>query len=158
MDDQVKDQLSKDVCYGMEKSLYRIQSSVFDVAGPLTGLWADLLKDERPNRRDVFRKLWSFLAARPLADTADMTVRVEAAVSDTLPMSVLLGTDVPFSGELLHIDDACAVVTRAQARRQEQECKDRVDKQQRLGVCVCVCVYVCVCTSVFNLLVYLSSQ
>lgn len=55
MDDQVKDQLSKDVCCGMEKSLYRIQSSVFDVTGPLTGLWADLLKDERPNPRDVFR-------------------------------------------------------------------------------------------------------
>ena len=36
---------------------------------------------------------------------------VEVQVADKLPMSVLLSTDVPFLGKLLHIDDACAVLT-----------------------------------------------
>ncbi len=53
---------------------------------------------------------------------------VEAAVSETLPVSVLLGTDVPELGSLLGLEgaagsatseaDALVVTTRAQARRQ----------------------------------------
>ena len=53
----------------------------------------------------------------------DKTVRVEAAVSDTLPVSVLLGIDVACLGELLHnkdLENACAVITCAQKKRQEQ--------------------------------------
>ena len=71
----------------------------------------------------------------PLADVevevGGRRIQVEAAVSDTLPMSVLLGTDVEELGELLgegilkkapeQKDEALVVTTRAQARRQERE-------------------------------------
>ena len=71
----------------------------------------------------------------PLADVevevGGRRIQVEAAVSDTLPMSVLLGTDVEELGELLgegilkkaqeQKDEAVVVTTRAQARRQERE-------------------------------------
>ena len=65
----------------------------------------------------------------PLA-MVDIEVRgkkmaVEAAVSETLPMSVLLGTDVPELGELLGAtspeEEALVVLTRAQAKRQQEE-------------------------------------
>ena len=55
-------------------------------------------------------------------------VTVEAAVSDTLPRSVLLGTDVPEMSELLeqrksgkHRGNALVVMTRRQARKQQEE-------------------------------------
>ena len=57
-----------------------------------------------------------------------MTIR--AAISDSLPMSVLLGTDVPELGQLLHGNPAsfhtegtayALVTTRAAARRREEE-------------------------------------
>ena len=58
-------------------------------------------------------------------------LQVEAAVSDTLPVSVLLGTDVPELNTLLgkqvsctateQVQDALIVTTRAQARRRETE-------------------------------------
>ena len=61
-------------------------------------------------------------------------ISTEAAVSDTLPMAVLLGTDVPELPQLLgsgplgseeeSIADALVVSTRAQRRRQEAEQKD----------------------------------
>ena len=46
LDDQVKDHLKKkgiNPHFGAERSLYRIQSQVLDMAGPLTCLWSDLL-------------------------------------------------------------------------------------------------------------------
>lgn len=49
LDEQVKEQLKKkgkDPHFGAEKSLYKIQEQLLDVAGPLTCLWADLLKKE----------------------------------------------------------------------------------------------------------------
>lgn len=49
LDDQVKEQLrsrGKDPHFGSEKSLYKLQESVLDVAAPLTCLWADLLNKE----------------------------------------------------------------------------------------------------------------
>ena len=70
----------------------------------------------------------------PLADVIikveghDLTVR--AAVSETLPMSVLLGTDVPQLGQLLHSNPAlihshgvehALVTTRSQARKHEED-------------------------------------
>ena len=67
-------------------------------------------------------------------------LQVEAAVSDTLPVAVLLGTDVPELGDLLgrpviqkktpHEGDAL-VITCAQARRQEEARKH----QQELSDC-----------------------
>ena len=49
LDDQVKEQLKKkgkDPNYGTEKSLFKIQEQLLDVAGPLTCLWADLLNKD----------------------------------------------------------------------------------------------------------------
>ena len=74
----------------------------------------------------------------PLADmelqVAGKCITVEAAVSETLPMSVLLGTDVPHLDELLRdtsgADQALAVVTRTQARRQQE--KRWVEEQKRV--------------------------
>ena len=63
----------------------------------------------------------------PLAEIeleiGDVSIVVEAAVSETLPMSVLLGTDVPVLANLLkgRRERAFAVVTRAQARCLQRE-------------------------------------
>ena len=49
LDEQVKDQLKKkgkDPYFGSEKSLFKIQEQLLDVAGPLTCLWTDLLNKE----------------------------------------------------------------------------------------------------------------
>ena len=49
LDEQVKDQLKKkgkDPHFGSEKSLFKLQEQLLDVAGPLTCLWADLLNKE----------------------------------------------------------------------------------------------------------------
>ncbi len=53
------------------------------------------------------------------------SLEVKAAISETLPMDMLLGTDVPELGELLGLDveksEAMAVTTRAQAEQQEDQ-------------------------------------
>ena len=68
---------------------------------------------------------------------------VEAGVSHTLPVSVLLGTDVPHLVYFLKDeqpeeagvqDEALAVVTRAQARRQEEETTTLELKEHASGV------------------------
>ena len=49
IDDDLKEQLKsrgKDPHFGAEKSLYKIQDQLMDVASPLTCLWADLLNTE----------------------------------------------------------------------------------------------------------------
>lgn len=49
INDDLKEQLKskgKDLHFGAEKSLYKIQDQLMDVAGPLTCLWADLLNKE----------------------------------------------------------------------------------------------------------------
>ena len=49
LDDQVKEQLKKkgrDPNYGAEKSLFKIQEQLLDVAAPLSCLWADLLNKD----------------------------------------------------------------------------------------------------------------
>jgi len=69
----------------------------------------------------------------PLADVdlevEGLSIQVEAAVSEKLPVDVLLGTDVPKLSTLLGTevkladekDDVMVVVTHAQARRQLEE-------------------------------------
>ena len=64
-------------------------------------------------------------------------MKVTAAVSDTLPMSVLLGTDVPELGRLLgvnpsstHSEEALVVMTRAQTRRKEEEDAEREEAEK----------------------------
>ncbi len=71
-----------------------------------------------------------------------ITIQVEAAVSSTLPVSVLLGTDVPQLPSLLHIlqqqpESSTAeamVVTRARDRRQQAEERERQAKEASSGV------------------------
>ena len=49
LDDQIKEQLrsrGKDPHFGSERTLYKIQESMLEVAAPLTCLWADLLNKE----------------------------------------------------------------------------------------------------------------
>ena len=49
LDEDVKEQLKKrgkDPHFGAEKTLYKVQEQVLDVAGPLTCLWSDLLNKE----------------------------------------------------------------------------------------------------------------
>ena len=49
LDDQLKEHLKnkgKDPHYGSEKTLYKLQESLLDVAGPLTCLWGDLLNKD----------------------------------------------------------------------------------------------------------------
>ena len=86
----------------------------------------------------------------PLAEVeievGGQSLKVEAAVSATLPMAVLLGTDVPELAELLSggplkcgsrqkkTDNALVVTTRAQAKRQEEEEMSRQQKEQESGV------------------------
>ena len=78
----------------------------------------------------------------PLADISlevnGKQIAVEAAVSDTLPMSVLLGTDTPELAELLVAEDsreageAFAVTTRALEKKGlERESQKRIQE----GVC-----------------------
>ena len=51
--DQLKSK-GKNPHFGVEKSLYRIQEQLLDVAGPLTCLWADLLnKEAKVSTEDV---------------------------------------------------------------------------------------------------------
>ena len=66
-------------------------------------------------------------------------VSVEAAVSETLPMSVLLGTDTPELAKLLmedqskKIEDVFAVTTRAEAKRQGQEKQQKRREEEIFG-------------------------
>ncbi len=69
---------------------------------------------------------------------------VKAAVSETLPVSVLLGTDVPELGQLLRVnpssvhsegvEEALVVTTRAQQKRKESEERIQASKEERSGV------------------------
>ena len=69
------------------------------------------------------------------------SIRVEAAVSESLPVAVLLGTDVPELYQLLGgeapespTEEAMVVVTRAQARQQQDEEVARQNKELASGV------------------------
>ena len=79
----------------------------------------------------------------PLADVNmevdGLPITVEAAVSETLPAAVLLGTDVPQLTELLggqskkfKLEDVLVVTTRARARQQLEEILRR-EKEVRTG-------------------------
>ena len=69
-------------------------------------------------------------------------LHVEAAISDTLPMPVLLGTDVPelkalLTGDLKpptqQTDEALVVTTRAMAKKQEEEGAIQAQKEKESG-------------------------
>uniref|UniRef100_A0A1X7VUY5 CCHC-type domain-containing protein n=1 Tax=Amphimedon queenslandica TaxID=400682 RepID=A0A1X7VUY5_AMPQE len=69
-------------------------------------------------------------------DVGRKLLQVEAAVSDTLPRSVLLGTDVPELNSLHREkrgESGCAVVTRSGARRQKKEEEELQWKEKESG-------------------------
>ena len=84
------------------------------------------------------------IALYPLADICieieGIAFKVRAALSQTLPVSVLLGTDVPQLGELLtrptpEMDlEEAMVVTRSQVRESKRREVERVQKEERSAV------------------------
>ena len=72
-----------------------------------------------------------------------LTVPVTAAIAKGLPVSVLLGTDVPQLGQLLHANPLAVhtggmehtlVTTRTQARQQVEETEERARREKQSGV------------------------
>ena len=81
--------------------------------------------------------------ARVRMEVEGVGMEVKAAVSDSLPVAALLGTDVPQLGALLHANplavhtpgmDHALVVTRAQARREAEETGEAKQRQISSGV------------------------
>ena len=85
----------------------------------------------------------SYPVAEVVITVGGQTMTVTAGVSGTLPVSVLLGTDVPQLIRLLNEDPAqkdaepdkaLVVTTRAQARREKEETTSREQKERASGV------------------------
>ena len=81
--------------------------------------------------------------ARVRIDVEGVGMEVRAAVSESLPMSVLLGTDVPELGRLLHSNplvvhtkgmDHALVTTRAQSKRDSENRAEQERRQVGSGV------------------------
>ncbi len=82
--------------------------------------------------------------AEVLINVDGFPLQVEAAVSETLPVSVLLGTDIPALGDLLGKDinstsrtaeaEVLVVTTRAQAWHQAVEERDQALRERECGV------------------------
>ncbi len=68
------------------------------------------------------------------------SIEVEAAISDALPMAVLLGTDIPELPELLQggqskkIEGVFAVTTRAAKKKQQEEAEEHHRRERVCGV------------------------
>ena len=82
-----------------------------------------------------------YLLAEVTIEVDGRKMNVEAAVSNTLPMAVLLGTDTPELGELLQgkstaasFEDDALVATRAMTKRQKADKEARQKKQDESGV------------------------
>ncbi len=76
-----------------------------------------------------------YLLAEVTIEVDGRKMNVEAAVSNTLPMAVLLGTDTPELGELLQgkstaasFEDDALVATRAMTKRQKADKETRQKK------------------------------
>lgn len=92
--------------------------------------------------RARYERRWSLQCAHrnvsvyPLAEVelkvGEVQITVEAAVSETLTMSVLLGTDVPELEEVLHGGslEALAVVTWGQEERQRHKEATQLQRQR----------------------------
>ena len=81
--------------------------------------------------------------AKVTLEVGGRRMEVEAAISDTLPMSALLGTDVPELGDLIGRDipptqptkdEAFVVTTRTQAKKREEEEAVQHQKELESGV------------------------
>lgn len=97
LDEQVKDQLKrkgKDPHFGAEKSLYKIQDQLLDVAGPLACLWADLLnKEAKVSREDTLLLLQRALVLLGSTSHAITLERRKVAWSRINPSLKALATE-----------------------------------------------------------------
>ena len=97
LDEQVKDQLKrkgKDPHFGAEKSHYKIQDQLLDVAGPLTCLWADLLnKEAKVSREDTLLLLQRALVLLGSTSHAITLERRKVAWSRINPSLKALATE-----------------------------------------------------------------
>ena len=122
----------------------RVSDIVLDTGCSRTMVRKELVDEEKnlEGRAVTVRCAHGDTVLYPLAQVElkldGVAVQVEVAVSDSLPVSVLLGTDVPELGELLHSSantvHSALVVTRAQARRDEEEEEARVRRDEESGV------------------------
>ena len=122
-----------------------VDDIVIDTGCSRTLVRSDLIPQARPWKGEIIVRCAHGDAVRyPTADVqisvGKCQMTVEAGVSDTLPASVLLGTDVPHLLELLvpkedpRPEEALAVSTRARAKAQETEAAIQQRAEQESGV------------------------
>ena len=127
----------------------QVNDVVLDTGCAHTIVHRTLVPEDRhlPGQAITLRCVHGDTVLYPLAEVeievSGVVIRVLAAVSDTLPVSVLLGTDVPELGLLLKQDpsglhttdvEEVLVVTRAQAKTQTREEQLRVHAEKMSGV------------------------
>eukprot|EP00731_Ephydatia_muelleri_P013583 Em0007g893a len=122
----------------------RVEGIMLDTGCSRTMVHSDLVSDGqiREGESAVVRCAHGDTAMYPMADICveldGYTIDTVAAVSDTLPMDVLLGTDVPELGMLLSQASERAGVfmatTRAQAKKEAKAERDSLVKELRSGV------------------------
>ena len=135
--------------HGVVEGRY-VRDIVLDTGCSRTLVRGDLVPSQKMQEGDVvtIRCAHGDTVLYPLAEVKmevdGRQIQVEAAVSDTLPVSVLLGTDVAELGELLgkgisekvqgQKDDVWVVTTRAQAEKQRVEEVAQHNKQLESAV------------------------
>ena len=118
-----------------------VQDILLDTGCTRTLVHQDLVPEEkvREGNAIAIRCAHGDTVLYPLAEISleveGHPITVEAAVSNTLPMSVLLGTDNPELKELLNCKEAFAVMTRAESRRQREEEEKKAKLTEECGVC-----------------------
>ena len=131
-------------CHGVVEGRY-VSDILLDTGCSRTLIRRELVPAKKVQEGDVvtIRCAHGDTVLYPLAnvklEVGGREVEVEAAISDTLPMSVLLGTDVAELGELLGLDktkpipseDAFVVITRAQSKQRREE--ERTQQQRELA-------------------------
>ena len=99
-----------------------------------------LLEGQSTTIRCAHEDTVTYLLAQVDLEIEGQAISVVAAVADTLPMSVLLGTDVRMLEELLRDEKSqsnpqrAMVMTRAQTRRQKEEENQQLQKMASSGV------------------------
>ena len=146
-------------CYGQERQSRRsgklllrgeveghsVEDIQLDTGCTRTDVRSDLVDKEKIAREEIvtIQCAHGDIVSYPVA-TVEIVVdgkqiTVEAAVSDTLPRSVLLGTDVQELSELLtqptaDKESGFVVLTRNRARQQQQEEEERQQREKESGV------------------------
>ena len=125
-----------------------VSDILLDTGASTTLVRSDLVPEEKMTAEEIsIRCAHGDTVIYPLAEieivVGGRSLTVEAAVADKLPVSVLLGRDVPELGVLLQESDqdigemqpgeAMVVTTRARKRQQQQEEAVRMEEERRDG-------------------------